>query len=95
MYGVTIPKNPDEHGSRFGACLCGINKTKTIPCVHMIAATKSSKIQGLKRVNIMPSWCYTCVWREQFREGVSMQVGIDMAFEQQYFAMVFEEKVEY
>jgi len=80
MHGCTIPKEPDEHGSRFGACSCGIDKTKTIPCVHMIAATKSSKIQGLTRVNIMPSWCYTCVWREQFGEDAAMHAGIDMVY---------------
>lgn len=80
MHAVTIPKEPDEHGSRFGACSCGIDKTKTIPCVHMIAVTKSSKIQGLSKVNIMPSWCYTSVWREQYGGTEALQAGIDMAY---------------
>jgi hypothetical protein len=85
MHGCTIPKEGDEHGSRFGQCSCGIDKTKTIPCVHMIAATKSLKIQGLTRVNIMPSWCYTAVWREQFAEEATMQAGLDMMYIKQHY----------
>jgi len=52
---VIIPKEADQHGSRFGKCSCGVHKTKTIPCVHMIAATKSSAIPGLTNTNVMPS----------------------------------------
>ena len=54
---VVIPTKTDAHGSRFGTCTCGIHKTKTIPCVHMIAVTMSSEIEGLNCVNITPSWC--------------------------------------
>ena len=77
---VIIPKNPDEYGSRFGKCSCGITKTKTIPCVHMIAATKSSQIAGLTSINVMPSWCYTAVWKEQFGEGTVIQAGVDILY---------------
>ena len=80
VHQVVIPKQPDMHGSRFGICSCGIDKTKTIPCVHMIAATKSSEIPGLSTVNIMPSWCYTSVWREQFGEGTVMRGGLDIQY---------------
>jgi hypothetical protein len=85
MHGCTIPKEGDKHGSQFGECLCVIDKTMTIPCVHMIAATKSLKIQGLTRVNIMPSWCYTAVWREQFAEEATMQAGLDMMYIKQHY----------
>lgn len=77
---VIIPKHPDEYGSRFGKCSCGVHKTKTYPCVHMVAVTKSSKVQGLTRVNIMPSWCYTALWKEQFGEGTVMDGGFDINF---------------
>ena len=76
---VIIPKNPDKYGLRFGKCSCGMTKTKTIPCVHMIAATKLSQITGLTSINVMPSWCYTAVWREQYGEGTVMHGGVDMA----------------
>ena len=80
VHEVIIPTTPDEYGSRFGACSCGVHKTKTIPCVHMIAATKSSKIPGLTSINVMPSWCYTAVWREQFGQEASMHCGFDMQY---------------
>lgn len=80
IHEVIIPMNPDEYGSRFGKCSCGVDKTKTIPCVHMVAVSKSSKIAGLTSVNIMPSWCYTAVWREQFGEGTVLKAGFDIHY---------------
>lgn len=77
---VLIPGAPDEHGSRFGKCSCGVHKMKTVPCVHMIAVVKSSMIPGLSSVNVMPSWCYTSMWREQFGEGTVMHVGCDIQY---------------
>jgi hypothetical protein len=73
---VLISGAPDEHGSRFGTCSCGVHKMKTVPCVHMIAVVKS----GLSSVNVMPSWCYTSVWREQFGEGTVMHAGCDIQY---------------
>ena len=46
----------------------------------MIAVTKSSTIMGLTSINIMPSWCYTSVWQEQYPEGS----GINAVFDIQY-----------
>ncbi len=85
MHEVIIPSQPDAHGSRFGSCSCGIHKTKTVPCVHMIAATKSSKFPGLTSVNVTPAWCYTAVWREQFGEGTTMKAGFDIKYLQQNY----------
>ena len=80
VHECIIPTAPDEYGSRFGKCSCGVHATKTIPCVHMIAVTKSSTIAGLNSVNIMPSWCYTSVWREQYPEGSGMNVGFNIQY---------------
>lgn len=80
VHEVIIPRAPDEHGSRFGKCTCGVDKTKTVPCVHMIAVVKSSRITGLSSVNVMPSWCYTSVWREQFGSGTFMHAGFDIQY---------------
>ena len=77
---VIIPTAPDEYGSRFGQCSCGVHATKTIPCVHMIAVTKSSTITGLTSLNVMPSWCYTSVWREQYPEGSGINAGFDLQY---------------
>jgi len=46
----------------------------------MVAVVKSSKIAGLTGMNIMPSWCYTAVWREQFGEGMVMKAGFDINY---------------
>jgi len=78
---VIIPTTPDQYGSRFGKCSCGVHQTKTIPCVHiMVAVVKSSKIAGSTGMNIMPSWCYMAVWREQFGEGTVMKAGFDITY---------------
>ena len=77
---VIIPLIPDANGSRFGKCSCGIYKTKTIPCLHMIAVTKSSKIVGLTSINIMPSWFYTSMWKEQLAEGMGIRAGFDIQY---------------
>ena len=63
---VKILMRASARGSRFGSCTCGVHKTKSIPCVHMIAAVKTTQIEGLNSVNIMPGWCYTSIWKEQF-----------------------------
>ena len=77
---VIIPINPDDYGSRFGKCSCGVTKTKTIPCVHMVAVMKSTKVPGLTSMNMMPSWCYTAVWREQFGKGMVLNTGFDIHY---------------
>ena len=68
------------YGSRFGKCSCGVTKTKTIPCVHVVAVMKSTKVPGLTSVNMMPSWCYTAVWREQFGMGTVLNAGFDIHY---------------
>lgn len=75
---VIIPNKPDVYGSRFGTCTCGLTKTKTKPCVHMVAVLKSAQVTSLNTVNIMPSWCYTEVWREQHPNGMAMAAGVNM-----------------
>jgi hypothetical protein len=50
-------------GSMFGGCSCGILYTDGIPCHHMVAVVKSSRIEGLTATNSMPVWWITECWR--------------------------------
>jgi hypothetical protein len=45
-YTVTIPMK-DTMGSRFGSCTCGKPTNDGVPCKHMVAIVKTSKIKGL------------------------------------------------
>jgi hypothetical protein len=43
-------------GSTFGGCSCGGPYTDGIPCHHMVAVVKTSRIEGLTATNSMPVW---------------------------------------
>jgi hypothetical protein len=45
--------------SVFGGCTCGAPKVNGVPCHHMIAVVKSSRVEGLTTTNAMPSWWST------------------------------------
>ncbi len=45
-YTVSIPTK-DTMGSRFGSCTCGKPTKDGVPCKHMVAIVKASKIKGL------------------------------------------------
>jgi len=51
-YTVSIPTK-DTMGSRFGSCTCGKPTKDGVPCKHMVAIVKTSKIEGLNRIQIM------------------------------------------
>ena len=76
-FAVTIPTIP-INGSRFGDCTCGITKTKTFPCKHMVAVVKSSVIDGLRQLNVMPYWCTTAASHLQFPQNSSIRAEIDI-----------------
>ncbi len=46
-FTVTIPMN-DTMGSRFGLCICGKPTNDGVPCKHMVAIVKASKIKGMR-----------------------------------------------
>jgi hypothetical protein len=59
-------KKTDE-GSVFGGCsCCGIPYTDRIPCHHMVAVVKSSRIEGLTATNSMSVWWSTECWCKQY-----------------------------
>jgi hypothetical protein len=49
QYTCHIPMVAGEE-SHFGSCTCGVPKVDGIPCMHMIAIYKSSRIQGLMQM---------------------------------------------
>ena len=65
-YIVKIPREAQEHGSRFGSCTCGFPKKEGIPCDHMVAIVKSGRIPNMSRVTLMPYWYTREQWKLQF-----------------------------
>ena len=57
--------NPNM-GSNFGGCTCGAPNVNGVPCHHMIAVVKSSRVEGLTSNNAMPNWWTTQMWRKQY-----------------------------
>ena len=57
-YVVKIPREVQEHGSRFGSCTCGFPNKEGIPCDHMFGIFNAGKIPNMSRVSLMP-FCYT------------------------------------
>ncbi len=45
-----------DGGSMFGGCSCCILYTDGIPCHHMVAMVKLSRIEGLTATSSMPVW---------------------------------------
>jgi hypothetical protein len=60
-YTVTFPTK-DTVGSRFGSCTCGKPTKDGVPCKHMVAIVKASKIKGLSQIQIMPYWLTSAHW---------------------------------
>ena len=65
-------------GSVFGGCSCGIPYTDGIPCHHMVAVVKLSRIEGLTATNSMPTWWSTECWRKQYPANTNVICNFDM-----------------
>ncbi len=65
-------------GSVFGGCTCGGPLTDGIPCHHMIAVVKSSRIKGLNENNAMPKWWTTEMWRLQYPKDTTVLCDFGM-----------------
>jgi hypothetical protein len=63
----------EVNGSVFGGCSCSYPKTHGLPCHHMIAVVKSSRITDLNMTNCMPYWWMTDCWREQYTVDSSIE----------------------
>ena len=65
-------------GSLFGGCTCGGPLTAGVPCHHMVAVVKSSRILGLNESNAMPKWWTTEMWRLQYPKEGNALCDFDM-----------------
>jgi hypothetical protein len=65
-------------GSTFGGCSCGIPYTDGIPCHHMVAVVKLSRIEGLIATNSMPVWWTVECWRNQYHADTNETCHFDM-----------------
>ena len=62
---VVVPKE-DTFGSRFGHCSCGVTQMDSVPCIHIAAIAKLSKVPGFNMGNDMTYWWSTAQWHHQF-----------------------------
>ena len=69
-FDVIIPIQEDRFGSRFGTCTCGKPAKEGAPCQHMVVVAKSTRIEGLTRIDIIPGYLTTACWKEQFAQDV-------------------------
>jgi hypothetical protein len=76
-YTVSIPTK-DTMGSRFGSCTCGKPTKDGVPCKHMVAIVKASKIKGLSRIQIMPYWLTSAHWQAQYPANVNYRTDVLM-----------------
>ncbi len=53
-FTVVIPATGKYDSTRFGTCNCGKPAKDCVPCEHMVAVVKSSRIDGLSRIQMMP-----------------------------------------
>jgi hypothetical protein len=65
-------------GSTFGGCSCGSPYTDGIPCHHMVAVVKPSRIEGLTATNSMPVWWTTECWWNQYPADTNETCHFDM-----------------
>ena len=69
-FTVVIPMEEDQFGSRFGTCTCGKPAKEGIPCQHMVVVAKSSAIDDLDCIGIIPGCMTTAFWKEQYAQIV-------------------------
>ena len=77
-YTLEIPST-GKYESRFGTCNCGKPAKDGVPCKHMVAVVKSSLIDGLSRVQIMPYWWTNAHWRAQYALDIECRGDISLA----------------
>ena len=65
-------------GSTFGGFSCGGPYTDGIPCHHMVAVVKSSRLAGLTATNSMPVWWTMECWHNQYPVDTNETCHFDM-----------------
>ncbi len=65
-------------GSTLGGCSCGGPYTDGIPCHHMVAVVKSSRIEGSTATNSIPVWWTTECGCNQYPADTNETCHFDM-----------------
>ncbi len=68
----------EEEGLVFGGCTCGVPNKDGVPCQHMVAVVKASRIEGLTPINCMPQWWMTLHWQKQYPSHSVMSCDFNM-----------------
>ncbi len=74
-FTVVIPAM-GKYDSRFGNCNCGKPAKDGVPCEHMVAVVKSSHIDGLSQIQMMPDWWTNAHWQAQYTVDVECRADI-------------------
>ncbi len=74
-FTVVIPAT-GKYDSRFGTCNCGKPAKDGVPCKHMVAVVKSSCIDGLSQIQMMPYWWTNAHWQAQYAVDVKCRADI-------------------
>ncbi len=53
---------------------------KGLPCCHVVAIAKSTKVEELNLVSLMPFWWTTAAWKQQFPKNTSIGTSIDIEY---------------
>ena len=76
---VHIKKVP-KWGQNAYHCNYGVTKVKGVPCHHVVAIAKSTKIEELNLVCVMPFWWTTAAWKRQFPQNTSSEPALTLSF---------------
>jgi hypothetical protein len=68
----------EEEGSVFGGCICGVPNKYGVPCQHMVAVVKASRIEGLTPIDCMPQWWMTSHWQKQYPSPYVLSCDFNM-----------------
>ncbi len=74
-----------SRGQYAATCDCGVPAMNGVPCRHIVAVAKSTNIEGLNMVSVMPYWWTTNCWRQQFPAETSIASYIDIEYLQERY----------
>ena len=78
-------KKEARMGQYAATCDCGVPQMKGVPCRHIVAIAKSTNIEGLNMVSVMPFWWTSNCWRKQFPAETSIACRIDIEYLQEKY----------
>jgi hypothetical protein len=61
-------------------CNCRVTQVKGVPCRHVVAIAKLTKIEDLNMVTVMPFWWTTAHWKLQFPKDTLIGCSIDIEY---------------